>query len=55
MGEKHTDLLQGCGTTYTLRHTPIFDKNQTYLVRLYHLSTGVAKSILYATPVRHQK
>jgi len=44
-------LLVGCGTTYTLRHTLFLSDISTYLSHLHHLTMGVAKSILYATPV----
>ena len=35
---------------YTLRHTLFLSDISTYLSHLHHLTMGVAKSILYATP-----
>jgi len=43
-------LEQKCGKMYTLRHTLFFGDVSTCLLRLDYLITGVAKSILYATP-----
>jgi len=36
---------------YTLRHTPFLGGILTHLSHLEHLNKGVAKSILYATPI----
>ena len=42
--------MPGCGATYTLRHTLFLSDISTHLSHLHHLSIGVAKSILCATP-----
>jgi len=42
---------QKCGKMYTLRHTPFWGDISTHLSHLYHLSMGVAKSIVCATPI----